>query len=412
MRLSESAHEILTVLENAGLTPYVVGGAVRDSLLGKDTLFKDVDIEVFGGTVEQVYNLLSSIGQVDEVGKSFGILKIFLKGEEFDVSLPRKEIKNGEGHRGFTVEVDPNLSLSVATSRRDFTVNALMYSRKQEAIIDLHGGVEDLNNRVLKHVSDAFSEDPLRVLRGMQMVARFDMKLAEETIVKSASLKEQYDTLAVERVQIEFQKLFNSGKNIVNGLTVLALTGWDACFPGLREVNNSVLWEQIDAVSVFLKQYRDVDRELIFTAVIASFLNDTERVAFLDTCVVSIKKRRQVLDLLAIVSPVSMSAMDVYFFSYGMPDGLNILSWYVYQSVKDTSGFSFSVFEKASLLGVELKPIKDVVSGKHVIELFPDRVPGRWVKDILDDVRFQQYSGKVLNPIEGVNWIKEKHNLL
>lgn len=163
MELPDNASKVLKQLSDDGLQGFVVGGIVRDALLNKES--KDIDIEVYGGSPAQVAASLKKIGHVDEVGKDFGVLKIKLGNDDFDISLPRKEKKTGASHKAFSVDVDPEMSLEEATSRRDFSINTLLYDADLKVIIDCHGGVADIKAKQLRHVSDAFDEDPLRVLR-------------------------------------------------------------------------------------------------------------------------------------------------------------------------------------------------------------------------------------------------------
>ena len=160
---------------------YLVGGCVRDALLG--IAHKDFDLEVYGVNYEQLEKALSVHGRVDLVGKSFGVIKFSSReGAQWDFSLPRRDSKTSAGHKGFQIEFDADISPKEAASRRDFTVNALMFDPRTGEYLDFFNGQNDLQNRVLRHTSPAFSEDPLRVLRGMQFAARFDLTAAPETI--------------------------------------------------------------------------------------------------------------------------------------------------------------------------------------------------------------------------------------
>ncbi len=111
-----------------------IGGSVRDMLL--DVPSKDIDIEVFGLDADELVGILSQFGKVDAVGKSFGVLKVQMKGKDYDFSLPRRENKEGRGHKGFMVAVDPNMSLAEASKRRDFTINAISYNPLTEIYYD------------------------------------------------------------------------------------------------------------------------------------------------------------------------------------------------------------------------------------------------------------------------------------
>src|SRR4051812_1211575 len=160
---------------------YLAGGSVRDALL--DCAPKDFDVEVYGVTYERLAAALSRWGKTDLVGKSFGVVKLFLRdGAEYDFSLARRDSKTAPGHKGFAIEFDLGLTLEQATARRDFTINSLLYDPRKSEIIDLHNGQRDLRGRILRHTSAAFVEDPLRVLRGFQFAARFELTAAPETL--------------------------------------------------------------------------------------------------------------------------------------------------------------------------------------------------------------------------------------
>src|SRR5688572_17212091 len=145
--------------------PRLVGGGVRDSLLGIAP--QDFDLEVGGVDFEQLHRALQPFGSTDVVGRSFGVIKVRSRasGSEYDFSLPRRESKTGAGHRGFAVQPEPTLTDSEAAARRDFTINAIALDPFSGDLIDPFGGRRDLEARVLRHTSDAFVEDPLRVLR-------------------------------------------------------------------------------------------------------------------------------------------------------------------------------------------------------------------------------------------------------
>src|SRR5204863_2042083 len=108
---------------------------------------------------------LSRWGKTDLVGKSFGVVKLTLpSGAIYDFSVPRRDSKIGAGHKGFQITFDASITPQDAAARRDFTINALMYDPRADAVLDFFRGQEDLRNRVLRHTSSAFAEDPLRVL--------------------------------------------------------------------------------------------------------------------------------------------------------------------------------------------------------------------------------------------------------
>jgi tRNA nucleotidyltransferase (CCA-adding enzyme) len=187
----------------------LVGGFVRDMVMGREV--KDYDIEVYGlENLEQLETILSAFGRVNQVGKSFGVVKLKAGEEEYDFSFPRQEQKSGRGHRGFTVSVNGALSFREAARRRDFTVNAIGYDILSEEILDPFGGLQDIQYRVLRHIEDeTFIEDPLRVYRAVQFSARFGFEVSEGTaeLCKQMVMGGSLDELPKERVYEEWKKL-------------------------------------------------------------------------------------------------------------------------------------------------------------------------------------------------------------
>lgn len=219
--------------------PRLVGGGVRDGLLGLAP--KDFDLEVGGVDFEKLHAALRPFGATDIVGRSFGVIKVRsrLTGAEYDFSLPRRESKTGAGHRGFAVAPDPDLNDAEAAARRDFTVNAIACDPFSGELIDPHGGRRDLSARVLRHTSAAFVEDPLRVLRAMQLAARFDFTLAPETAALCRSIAGTFSELPLERVWGEWEKWATKAAKPGRGLAVLAETGWLAHFPEIAALRGT-----------------------------------------------------------------------------------------------------------------------------------------------------------------------------
>jgi tRNA nucleotidyltransferase (CCA-adding enzyme) len=228
MRLPDQLLAILRAVRAVG-RPRLVGGGVRDWLLGLEA--KDFDIEVAGADYESLVRVLAPFGDADLVGRSFGVVKLRLAGVEYDFSLPRRESKTGAGHRGFAIAPDPTLSDADAAARRDFTINAIAYDPLSATIIDPHNGRADLQAKILRHTSAAFVEDPLRVLRAMQLAARFDLTLAPETAALCRTIAGSFSELPVERIWGEWDKWAVKSTVPSRGIVVLEQTGWLSKFP-------------------------------------------------------------------------------------------------------------------------------------------------------------------------------------
>jgi tRNA nucleotidyltransferase (CCA-adding enzyme) len=203
---------------------------VRDLLLGIRP--KDFDIEVFGLEAEQLKIILAPLGKTENVGKCFGVLKLWLNGLEVDLTLPRTEYKMADGHRGFSVEINPCLKPEKAALRRDFTINAMMFDPLDDKLLDFHGGQDDLKNKKLRHVSPAFAEDPLRPLRAVQFAARFQLQLGKKTAELCRLLLAEAETLPVSRIWREWQK-WSHAPYPSHGLQALQESGWLSLYPEL-----------------------------------------------------------------------------------------------------------------------------------------------------------------------------------
>ena len=216
---------------------YLVGGCVRDGLLGVPV--KDYDIEVFGVSYPNLVEALSQWGRAELVGRSFGTVKLRLaSGLTLDFAIPRGTTKGGL-QPADPGAYDPRLSPAEAARRRDFTINALMYDPRSHQVLDFVGGLEDLRHLVLRHTSDAFCEDPLRVLRGMQLAARFNLEPAPETVELCRQMKGEYGTIAEPRIWEEWQKWATKSTVPSAGLRFLVATEWVDCFPELGSLRGT-----------------------------------------------------------------------------------------------------------------------------------------------------------------------------
>jgi tRNA nucleotidyltransferase (CCA-adding enzyme) len=229
--------DLATILrETPELTKaYLVGGCVRDALLGLPQ--KDFDIEAFGVSYENLAVALARWGRTDLVGKSFGVVKLTTRsGALYDFTVPRRDSKVAPGHRGFEISCDPGIEPRDAAARRDFTINALMFDPRADQVLDFFNGVEDLRTKTLRHTTEAFTEDPLRVLRGMQFAGRFGLKAAPETITLSRKIRGSHGELAVERVREEWFKWATKSTIPSAGLQFLRQTGWIEHYPELHAI--------------------------------------------------------------------------------------------------------------------------------------------------------------------------------
>jgi tRNA nucleotidyltransferase (CCA-adding enzyme) len=268
-------------IRKAGGRPLLVGGWVRDMLLGIAHR-QDFDIEVFGLPMGRLRNILARIGPVHSVGRHFGVLKLKTHQAEYDVSVPRRESNIGKGHRGFHVEPDPHMSFEEAAARRDFTINAMGYAFLEEVLLDPFGGERDLRAAILRHVGPAFAEDPLRVLRAMQFAGRFGFRISPETLALCRSL--DLGELPRERIWEEFKKLLLQAPRPSHGLAYAEGLGVLAHFPELarlhgappREPGGPTPWSLTLAMldrAALLRQGHSLETRVLMTAALCHQIN-------------------------------------------------------------------------------------------------------------------------------------------
>jgi len=224
-------------IELAGGKIYSVGGAVRDGMLNKPS--KDLDLLITGVPLEDIEKILAKYGRVDNVGKSFGIIKFTTpQTGELDIAVPRTERATGQGgYQGFEVTSDHTLPIEKDLERRDFTINAIAKDSHGQ-MIDPYGGSQDIKDKLIRMVNPkAFSEDPLRMLRAVQFASRFDFKIEPQTLKAIQQNAFKIREISPERILIEFDKIVKKGKPTV-GAQLLKETGlYEQIFSVDTEIN-------------------------------------------------------------------------------------------------------------------------------------------------------------------------------
>ena len=442
--LPEPALEIARAVRDAGGRALVVGGWVRDELLGRSS--KDLDLEVFGVPAAALLPLLQRFGKVNTVGESFTVYKL----GAIDVALPRRESKSGRGHKGFVVEGDPNLSATEAARRRDFTVNAISRDPLTGELVDPFGGSRDLELRVLRAVdARTFADDSLRVLRAIQFAARFELTLDDETKDLCRSLP--LDDLPSERIWGEIEKLLLQAPRPSIGLALaLELGVITRLFPELEALvacpqepewhpEGDVWVHTLMVVDEARKRIDDLDRGRAVAVMLGAVCHDLGKPA--TTAVVDGRIRSLgheeggVVPATAVLDRLNVHTMDGYdvrgtvlgmtahhlkpgaFHKAATPvsDGafrrlalkvdLELLARVAKADcLGRTGGFDCSAMdwflERARALGVEHAAPAPLVLGRHLLAL--GLRPGPRIGEILKQIYERQLDGEVKELDEGI----------
>ena len=272
-QIPEKVIQLAKAVQAAGGRGLLVGGCVRDPLMGR--VPKDWDLEVYGVEAEKLRTILDRFGPVNVVGEAFTVYKL---GHDLDVSIPRRERKTGTGHRGFFIEGDPEMSFEDAARRRDFTVNAILQDPLSGEVIDPFDGLSDIKAKILRAVSaTTFGEDSLRVLRAAQFAARFEFEIEEKTLALCQAI--DLSDLPSERVWGEMEKLLTAPKPSLGVEWMRKLGAIDQLFPEIKSligVDQEPEWHPEGDVYVHtllvLDRAREVVDDLPYTKIITVML--------------------------------------------------------------------------------------------------------------------------------------------
>jgi tRNA nucleotidyltransferase (CCA-adding enzyme) len=424
--LPANAAFIAKTIAAAGGRPVLIGGAVRDRLLGLPV--KDIDIEVYGLPMDALLAALQPVARVLAVGKSFGILKVNCRGGDIDVALPRRERKAGQGHRGFEVRSDPYMPFREAASRRDFTINAIGIDLIDNTLLDPWRGMDDLEKGVIRHITDAFDEDPLRVLRACQFAARFEFAIAPETVQKCRSLRDELEFLSRERIWEELKKLLLKSRRPSIGITALAATGAIVLFPELGEAHGlagSAGWEAqnriLDNAARRCRDARLPDDDTLVLLLAALCLRFLPRADARQATESFLRRSACPHACIKAVLPLAVHAQqpfELWRQNAAAPDGairrlalqaplrhLCLLAAAIAEAdppqPQDAPAWLLAA---ATRLGVALNAPQPLLLGRHLRQL--GLAPGLAYKKILDAAFEAQLDGQFDNEEQGVVWLR------
>jgi tRNA nucleotidyltransferase (CCA-adding enzyme) len=445
----ETAAAIARRVRDAGGRALVVGGWVRDKLMGRPS--KDLDLEVYGLPADRLKELLGAFGTVNTVGESFTVYKV----AGVDVALPRRESKTGRGHRAFEVSGDPYLSFEDAARRRDFTVNAIAWDPLTDEYIDPFEGREDLAARVLRAVdARTFGDDSLRVLRAVQFAARFEFRLDDAT--RDLCRQIALDDLPSERIWGEIEKLLLLATRPSIGFELaLDLLVVDRLFPEIKALvgcpqepdwhpEGDVWVHTLMVIDQARTRIDDLDRArqiVIMLGAVCHDLGKPPTTAFSDGRIRSIDHEKAgVAPATAVLDRLNIHTIDGYdvrgqilgivahHLKPGMfrqsptpvSDGafrrlaqkvdLELLARIAKADcLGRTGGFDCSAMdwflERARELGVQHAPPEPLVKGRHLLAL--GLTPGPRVGAVLKEIYEKQLDGSIATVEDGIAVAKE-----
>ncbi len=228
--MNEKLDKAISEIIKKGGRPHLIGGAVRDHLLGVES--KDLDIEIFGLTADELIKALEHVGKPNIDDRKFGVIRLDCELDEaVEFSLPRKD---NIGDRGFG-GIFPNLSNREASLRRDFTFNAISRNLATGKLVDPLNGLVDLKSRTIRHCDTRFfSEDPLRAIRGFRFAGLLDAVVAPETAPIIRELVPAVKKLTGDAMWSEFEKWASRSIEPSMGLRFMVDTGLIEAFPEIE----------------------------------------------------------------------------------------------------------------------------------------------------------------------------------
>jgi tRNA nucleotidyltransferase (CCA-adding enzyme) len=436
---------IARAVREEGGRALVVGGWVRDRLMGRES--KDVDVEVFGVPADRLRALLQAFGRVESVGESFQVFKC----GDVDVSLPRRESKHGRGHRGFDVTGDPAMPVEDAARRRDFRVNAISWDPLTGDYVDPFDGRGDIAARRLRVVDPAtFADDSLRVLRAVQFAARLGFELDEEAraICRAVPL----DDLPAERVWGEVEKLLSAPRPSVGFALALELGVVATLWPELHALvgceqepewhPEGDVWvhtlQVIDQARTRVDDLARPERLAVMLGAVCHDFGKPATTAFLDGRIRSIDHEEQgVAPASAFLDRLNVHSIDGYdvrrqvlgmtaqhlkpgmwfkvrdevgdgaFRRLAQKVDLELLARLAKSDCLGREPGRFNCeamdwfLERARALGVEHKPPAPILLGRHLLEL--GMRPGPRMGEILKAIYERQLDGQVTTLAEAID---------
>jgi len=414
---------IFDKLDKFGIKSIIVGGYIRDKLLNlslkcenysqKTLTSKDIDIELYGiSSLDELEKLLREFGDINSVGKSFGVCKLTYYDLDIDFSLPRTDSKVSNGHTGFTITTDKNLDFKTATSRRDFTVNAIGYDVKEKKILDPFSGVRDLNSKILRAVDlSKFDEDPLRVLRAIQFSARFDFKLEKNLFLKCKLMIQSnvLEELPNERIYEEIKKLLLKSTSPSQGFRLLKDLNGFLYFKELATLSTQEFNSTLKALDI-LSSYSITDlhvKNMLMLTLLCFKLTPEMSLSFLNRFT---KEKSLIKEILAFKSAYLIIDIDNFndFNLYELATRVEIQKFSHFLQAIHLGNKNKNVEllrKKAEALNILYKKSPALIEGRDLLKL--GFKPSKEFSKILQETYTAQIKGTFKTHIEAIEWLKK-----
>jgi len=405
---------IFDKLLNNSIRPIIIGGFVRDFLLQKES--KDIDIELYGiNSFSKLEEILEEFGDVNSVGRSFGVCKLRVDDLDLDFSFPRSDSKIDKGHKGFKIKVDSSLDFKTATSRRDFTINAIGYDIETKKILDPFSGQDDLKNRVLRAVDiDKFQDDPLRVLRAIQFSSRFNLSIDNELFMICKRMIENslLDELPKERIFIEIRKLLLKSSTPSLGFKLLSSLGcfkyFFTEFKNIDISNLEKIYKAIDTMSS-LKTLNSKTNTMLMLATLCYQLSSNECETFLSKLSNDKNLFNRVLSLLKHQNDINFEQFNDYDV-YMLARKVTIKEFVLFSLAISQSKIKLKKINNFKARAIELSVLHQeaeaIIQGRDIISFGIE--PSKKFSIILDKAYKAQISGDFKTKEEAHSWLKRE----
>ena len=399
---------IFDKLVTNGIKPIIVGGFVRDKILNRDS--NDIDIELYNIlSLDFLEELLKMYGDVNRVGKSFGVIKLSYGEYQIDFTLPRTDNKVASGHKGFETFIDANMDFRSAARRRDFTINAIGYDIKNKKILDPFNGQKDIQNRTLKAVHvKSFIEDPLRVLRAAVFCSRFDFKMDNElfNLCKDMSDKKLLLELPKERIYAEIKKILLQSKNPSIGFQYIKeVNALEFLYP-LNILNNKDYKALILSLDYMAKYKTEIEKDnlLLMLAILSSKFDKNQTQAFISHLTNEKKLVENILKLTQTNFKTVYTESELLFLATKVTIHLFILYNKAIHYTIHNSIFE-KILKRANKLGVLYQKKEPFIKGKDIIDL--GIKPSKEYSKILNTLYNKQLKMEIKTKDEAIRYLKK-----